>query len=248
MHPLTERAAAEQLIRSGMNDCAVGRATGISRGTIREWRWIIEGRPRYRKKGLGYEPRCPRCEGAVLDAATYAYLLGMYLGDGYIAEHRRRVFRLRIALDVRQPGIIEECAVAMANVCGRRVLRQRLGGCVEVSAYWKHWICVFPQSGTGRKHTRRIELAPWQDKIVRAHPDCLPRGFIHSGGCRVANRVNGKAYPRYHFINHSDDIRKIFCRACDDYGVSWTQPKWQDISIARRSDVAKLDLVIGPKT
>jgi hypothetical protein len=31
-------------------------------------------------------------------------------------------------------------------------------GCTEVASYSKHWICLFPQHGPGRKHDRRIEL------------------------------------------------------------------------------------------
>lgn len=59
--------------------------------------------------------------------------------------------------------------------------------------------------------------------------------------------MNGTVYPRYHFTNHAEGILQIFCRACDDYGISWTRPKWKEIPIARRRDVARLDLVIGPK-
>ncbi len=39
----------------------------------------------------------------------YVYLLGMYLGDGYIARSRRGVWRLRIIMDARYSQIIEEC-------------------------------------------------------------------------------------------------------------------------------------------
>lgn len=59
--------------------------------------------------------------------------------------------------------------------------------------------------------------------------------------------MNGKDYPRYHFSNRSMDIQRIFCRACEDYGVSWTQQSRKEISVARRADVARRDLVIGPK-
>ena len=31
------------------------------------------------------------------------------------------------------------------------------------------------------------------------HPKEFLRGLIHSDGCRVLNRVNGKGYPRYFF-------------------------------------------------
>jgi len=45
------------------------------------------------------------------DAAAgtkYAYVLALYLGDGYIARYPR-TFRLEITLDAAYPGIIGEC-------------------------------------------------------------------------------------------------------------------------------------------
>ena len=116
---------------------------------------------------------------------------------------------------------------------------------------WNHWPCVFPQHGPGAKHARSVVLHSWQQDIADRYPDLLLRGLIHSDGWRGDNRVTvrGKTYvyPRYQFVNYSEDIQKIFCRACDVYGVSWRQMKWNTISIARKDDVAKLDLVVGLK-
>jgi hypothetical protein len=51
-----------------------------------------------------------------LPQREYAYLLGLYLGDGCISEHRREVWRLRIVLDAAYPGIVEECRRSLAAV------------------------------------------------------------------------------------------------------------------------------------
>jgi hypothetical protein len=155
---------------------------------------------------------------------------------------------LRITLDAKYPQIIAECARAMAIIGGRRVAHTLGRGCIVVNASWKHWPCVFPQHGPGRKHERRIELLPWQRDITRKYPAVLLRGLIHSDGCRILNRVNGTAYPRYHFTNKSKGILEIFCTACDDYGTTGQQPRPMLLSVARRADIARLDLVIGPKT
>jgi hypothetical protein len=79
----------------------------------------------------------------LLDGSTYAYLLGIYLGDGCISAHRRGVWRLRVTLDTAYPAIVAECASAMRLVApGRRVnVLAKRGRCVEVSSYWKHWSC-----------------------------------------------------------------------------------------------------------
>ena len=223
----------------------VSRVLGVPRETVRDWR-RTEGSTRGRRPGA--DETCPLCGSVPVDAREYAYLLGLYLGDGCLSKHRRGVYRLRISLDARYPRIVDECARSMAVVVrGRRIGRQRAPGCLVVSAYWRHWICLFPQHGPGRKHSRRIELAPWQGKIARAHPDRLLRGLVHSDGCRVANRVRGKVYPRYMFSNRSTDVLEIFCRACEDFGVSWTRPSFKHISVARAADVARLDAIVEVK-
>jgi hypothetical protein len=173
----------------------------------------------------------------------------MYLGDGYLVTCRKGVFRLEIGLDRRYPRIIAQCAAAIREVhpLGRANI-QPYNTWVQVYSYWKHWPCVFPQHGPGVKHLRKIELTDWQQEIVAEHPNSLLRGLIHSDGCRSINRVKGKNYPRYYFSNYSQDIRDIFCRACDQCGISWRQMNWRTISIARKRDVDRLDLLIGPKS
>jgi hypothetical protein len=117
----------------------------------------------------------------------------------------------------------------------------------EVYSYSKAWPCLFPQHGPGRKHERRIVLEPWQDEIVTATPQQFVRGLIHSDGCRVLNRVSGKAYPRYHFTQVSDDIRRLFCRSLRQLEIDYTWNDARNVSIARRPSVARLDEFVGPK-
>lgn len=238
-----ERETARALLDSGLNDCEIGKRLGIPRTTVRMWR--TAGTPFL----LAKTSDCPRCDEATLDKARYAYLLGLYLGDGNISLHRRGVERLRIVLDQRYPNIIDECYGAMRAMRrggDRKVCFAHLPGCIEVSSYWKHWSCLFPQHGPGPKNSRRIKLTDWQDRILKAHSGLLLRGLIHSDGWRGQNcaLVRGKRYeyPRYQFSNTSTDILDIFTRACDTYGVSWTQSNWNSISVAR------LDVIVGPKT
>ncbi|HEX2173387.1 MAG TPA: hypothetical protein VHL09_13190 [Dehalococcoidia bacterium] len=231
---------AQRWVAWGMNDCAIGRLMSIPRGTIRDWR---AGKVR-----AWDALDCPLCDASELDHAWYAYLLGLYLGDGCLSLHPRGVYLLRIVLDLRYPEVIKECGDAIRHVRpGSKVGRIRKIGCVEMNAYWKHWPCLFPQHGAGPKHRRRTELARWQTEITRAHPDRLLRGLIHSDGCRALNKINGTTYPRYMFDNRSEGIRAIFAQACDHFGVSWRYSNRWTISISRRDDVRKLDAVIGPK-
>jgi hypothetical protein len=240
----------------GLNDCAIARQTGIPRGTVRDWRHQksrseFDSRRRPYTRAPRQTSTCPICDTAELDRPWYAYLLGMYLGDGYISAMPRGVYTLRISLDVRYPKVIDECYEGMARIRGVNAQPPNIVssvGCVIVTSYWKHWPCLFPQHGPGPKHLRPIILDPWQRSIALQHPHRLLRGLIQSDGCRDLNHVKGKSYPRYSFFNTSDDIRGIFIDACERLDLRWTTPRWQVISIARRLDVARLDGFIGPKS
>lgn len=246
--PKHEYEAALALVDAGLNDCEISRRLGIPRRTVLDWR-------HGRRTGRIRTSECPICDGSRLDAPAYCYLLGLYLGDGSIATHPR-AYKLRIVLDKRYPGIIEECGRAMN--CVLSSTRDRVGhvsceGCIEVYSLWKHWLCVFPQHGPGKKHEREIRLLNWQRDLTSAHPGMLLRGLIHSDGTRFLNPVWGKGrkkryvYPRYQFTNVSGDIRRIFCEACDDFGVQWRQSSWRTISVSRKGEVARLDRIVGPK-
>ena len=166
------------------------------------------------------------------------------------------MFRLRIVLDLRYPGIVDECNDAISKVMPRNAIHRQMrkGGFtqsaeytnVEVSAYSKSWPCLFPQHGSGRKHDRLIELSEWQRELVGRHPQLLLRGLIHSDGCRFINTGRAWRCPRYSFSNRSDDIRGIFRNACDLLELRWTIAG-NTVYVSRKADVERMDAFIGPK-
>jgi hypothetical protein len=192
-------------------------------------------------------------ELSLLDRDAYAYLLGIYLGDGYICARPRGVWLLRITLDAAYPGIVAECVAAVeALVPGKPyVLRRRGERAVEVSKYWKHWTCLIPQHGPGRKHTRLIVLDDWQWGIVTANVGPFLRGLIHSDGTRIVATERKGNYvrraPRYAFSNRSEDILGIFRSACEIAGIHCTRASRKQIAVYSKSAVARLDEFVGPK-
>jgi hypothetical protein len=183
--------------------------------------------------------------------AAYAYLLGLYLGDGNLVTSMR-VPVLRIACATAYPGLIDACEHAMRATLAKSVQRVPKQGCVAVQAYSMHWTCLFPQHGPGKKHEREIRLADWQRQIVDKHPKPFLRGLFHSDGCRVTNQVTvrGKryAYPRYLFTNESADIMALCGAALDRIGAEWRLNRRNSLSVARAGSVALLDTFIGPKS
>ncbi len=245
---------ALELIALGHHDSHIATALSVSRAAVRDWRRNPEAALSRARTSHALHENGELCEYVgTATTAQYSYLLGQYLGDGCISPMGPRgVFRLRIATCDDYPLIRERTAEAIAAVMpGRRVGYRQCEGCTEVSGYSKHWPCLFPQHGPGRKHERKIDLTQWQVDALNEFPLEFVTGLIHSDGCRCINNVvtRGKAYayPRYFFTNSSPDILSLCGVAFDVIGVNWTQNNWNSLSVAQRSSVAYLDTFIGMK-
>jgi hypothetical protein len=237
------RRTALDLIASGHSLNSVSRNLGVSRAAIREWR-----------DGAGRVVDEP-CPAPVTPSAAYAALLGFYLGDGCISWHPR-TYCLRIACDEMLPAIVQDvlCCVRAVHP-ERRTYRVKGPGVIVVQSYWKHWPCLFPQHGPGRKHQRTLEMAGWQREIVERYPADFLRGLFHSDGCRVNNWatriVDGQKkryeYPRWQFVNESADIMRWCGETLDLVEIPWRQTNRRTLSVSRREAVAELDALIGLK-
>jgi hypothetical protein len=193
---------------------------------------------------LATPPNVVACARRGSLGAGYAYLLGLYLGDGMLTPAPRNVWRLRISLDARHLPIIARAAGAISEVGLRAAGRIRRKGCIELYSNWKHWKCLFPQHGPGRKHLRPISMREWQRRLIADYPVDLIRGLIDSDGCRCINSVKGREYPRYFFSNRSPEIRALFTGACAALGVDCRPAGERNISVARRPSVAILDALM----
>jgi hypothetical protein len=148
------------------------------------------------------------------------------------------------------PSIIARCRDAVDALMPkqRAAIVRRQGRCADVSLCSKHWPCLFPQHGPGRKHSRRIALEPWQQALVNEATEEFVLGLIHSDGCRVVANDRGVRSIRYHFSNRSEDIIGLFTAALDHLEIPWTRSRKDTVSIYRKAATARLDEFIGPKT
>jgi hypothetical protein len=250
MHALRVRALVRRRVDEGENLRTVADDLAIPLTTVTRW---VAGQT---QTDLRQPARCWRCDDEAIPVGKtepYAYLLGQYLGDGHlVASARVPVLRIYACTDYpRVMTDIGESTMAVRESPPGRVVSARSHRMVGVQSYWKHWRCLFPQHGPGKKHKRPIELADWQAAIVGEHPWPLIRGLIHSDGCRAINRVitRGKSYsyPRYFFANESRDILAIMGDALDRVGVQWRFNRPNSISIAQAASVELVDRHVGPK-
>ena len=252
LYPLEMRTAAVELVRSGKRPVDVAAELGVSWTSVYAWLHAVA------PELVARPERCFRCgptPSTPADPEAYAYVLGLYLGDGWIHRTRRGVWYLSVFCADAWPGLIDAAAEAMHIVSGRSSCRLARHGCHEVKAYWNHWPCLFPQHGSGRKHDRPMVLSHWQADIVSDHPGPLLRGLFHSDGWRGMNvavkhppgQVVRYRYPRYEFTNKSEDIRRICTDALDSLAIAWRPVGPWRIAVSRREAVAALDEHVGPK-
>jgi hypothetical protein len=257
VRPAETVASALRCSDEGMRDSDNAALHGVAVKTIRRWRRL------YQRRGLlrgqtHTTVACPRCDGAALDEVAYAELLGWYLGDGWLEDHRGRgVYALHIYNDARYESLNAHVLDLMRRVKpGSRPHTRRAPGCVISTVSWRHWPCLLPQHGPGRKHQRTLTLEPWQQEIVDTHPGALLRGLFHSDGCRVDNWatrvVAGQEkrydYGRWQFVNSSVDILRFCTDALDVLELPWRRSSWSTISVSRRDAVARLDTIVGRKS
>jgi hypothetical protein len=180
--------------------------------------------------------------------ADYAELLGLYLGDGHISQ-MPRAQRMRLTLDAKYPRIVDDAAELIArivpwNAVGRQCSHG--GRMATLYAYHRHWACLFPQHGPGKKHDRRVVLEPWQERLVEWAPWAFLRGCIRSDGCLFVNRTGKHAYESYDFTNLSRDIRDLFAATCALVGVDCRAYE-RRVRINRRASVALMLEHVGSK-
>ncbi|HET6625565.1 MAG TPA: transcriptional regulator [Nocardioidaceae bacterium] len=239
----------------GMSDAANAAKHGVAIKTIRRWRRLYQrqGVPRGQ---VHLQATCPRCGGGVLDGSAYVELLGWYLGDGHITPGRRGVYALHVVNDVKYVQLNARIQVLMRRVkLNSRPHARFRPGCVVTTVSWKHWPCLFPQHGPGRKHERELTLECWQKELIERYPADFLRGLFHSDGCRAKNwatrTVAGERkrydYPRWHFSNNSKDIMRWCQETLDLLEIPWRQSSWKTLSVSTKAGVARLDGLIGLK-
>jgi hypothetical protein len=244
MRTKKEYLKAQQLKNQGLNNSEISKILNIPRPTISGW---FNTKLKLRKKDVyTLNPKNFIIENNLQN--TYSYILGLYLGDGYINKIKNS-YRLRIFNTVEykllNKFIINQLGLLFPNnKIGYTDFKTYLSICVYSN---KSIPFLFPQHGKGRKHKRKIYLHNWQKEIIS--DKYLLMGLFHSDGCFYYRKVNSIIYPAYCFINESNDIHKIFQNCCDKLNVKYTYAlKPKRTNIYKKNDVECLLTLIGTKS
>lgn len=174
----------------------------------------------------------------------YSYILGLYLGDGYINK-MKRTYRLRIFNDIKYDSlnkyIIKNLEKLFLKNKVSTAIRQNT---VSIGVYNNYLPILFPQHGKGKKSDREIKLYKWQKDIISER--YLLMGLLHSDGCYYKNTIGNKKYSSYGFSNLSNDIHKIFQNSCKKLNISYTK-SGVNTHIRNRKSVEYIEKNIGDK-
>ena len=168
MRPWHEYERVKKLLDAGLSEYAVAAKTGVPRSTVNNWR---------------HRNTVPALAGAwqdwrPWDGERYCYLLGAYLGDGHVARCSTGSATLTLTLDARYRGLIAEAKEAIESLepwLKARCRPHNRGAAVILQATTPVILGAFPQRGPGRKHLRRIRLAPWQPRVSMTRAPCRRR-------------------------------------------------------------------------
>ena len=202
---------------------------------------------------------CPRCDGVPLDEPAYAYLLGLYLGDGCInAANRERAYtRCPSSAADAWPGLIRRRSAPCEAVrpCSKVFYVAAEAGMTEVQELLEALAVPVSAARAGHEAHQEDRAQPVAaghrgPLSRRLRPGAVPLGRLpghEPGAAGAGRRRHWYEYPRYLFSNKSKDILGLCGAALDRLGVEWRFARPDMISVAKKEAVARLDEFVGPK-
>jgi transcriptional regulator with XRE-family HTH domain len=253
MHDNLKNQEALKLYNEGLNLSKISKKLGISRSTIRYW---TSGKLKNNILKLeNFNPEKYIIENKI--ESVYSYVLGLYLGDGYINK-QGRTYKIRFFLDGKYKTLNDFVRKNLSLLFPKNsigTLKTKKINSTDtsmeiISCHNNYITSLFPQHGPKKKHQRSIILEEWQLKIIE--PSYLLTGLFHSDGSYYLNNKTKK--NEYSFSNYSLEIIQIFKNCLEHYNVSNFICKTRinknikyQIFVTKKESVEKLNSLIGTK-
>ncbi len=178
----------------------------------------------------------------------YSYLYGLYLGDGCVYLHKKGVYGLMIALDMKYPKLINEVYESLSTFHNNKVqTRIRYVNCCNLTIYGKYINVLFPKFGIGNKYKNMVFITKeLQDNLCYKS---LLKGLFQSDGSYYYDNYNDKYF--YNFTNMSVDIINIFIMCLNNLDIKYTLNIKKNnvyvVYIRRINEVEKMMKIVGIK-
>jgi hypothetical protein len=255
MRNLELRKEAFELLEEGYNNSQIARTINVPRRTVVDWfKFDKSYVPVYGRDFIrNHIDVSSFLKEDELRVKCYSYILGMYLGDGYISNTKGK-FRIRITLDSKYPELNEYVRKSLNVIFPENkasIYKRRNQNCVDVSLWSRNLPAFFPQHGKGKKHNRKIELSTWQFDMLDWTQ--FWKGLFHSDGCFYTQHDKRDDYEYEHFVfsNMSEDISRLFQTCCTMHGIHFTSTITKSglfkTCIYKQEEVKLLKHLIGTK-
>ena len=155
---------------------------------------------------------------------AYSYILAIYLCDGYINNYK--TFRAPLIVLYNDSKYVNNTNSWASNLqtifptSSINIRKRKQSNCFMVSTYTKKIFDLFPQHGRGAKHTRKLNFADWQLKIIEEFPREFVKGCIESDGSIYIQTIGKYTYKKYTFTNKSEDIIDLFLQTLGLIGIN----------------------------
>lgn len=242
-----------KLYNEGYNLSQISRELNINRTTIRFW---INGKYKIDRNSVdNFIPKNYIIENNLQE--IYSYILGLYLGDGYINK-QGRTYKIRFFLDAKYQALNEYVKAKLSklfprnkvNVVKTKKLNSDQNSMEVIYCHNNYMLLLFPQHGPNKKHQRKISLEDWQLEIL--DPKSFLTGLFHSDGSYYFN--NNSHTHQYCFSNYSKEIIELFRNCLSHFSIEHYLSKTQvndnmkyQVFITRKKSVENLNSIIGTK-
>lgn len=234
-----------------LSDYKVSELLGIRRPSIQRWRHEYKKFSENFLSNVGRQGKPkPVINKKEIPSKSYAYLLGMYLGDGHITQGKGKKHAILVITQNLDDDIaINDIKRHMANIFSYVTpyvhKKKNANACDIRIGCNQNVLPLFPQHGRGAKHKRKIELTNWQKDHIRKEPWAFIKGLLHSDGSKFYNKCN-KTWT-WEFKNKSQDIIDIFKWACDLVDLYYTYGKKGSVCFYKKEYVSILNEKVGEK-
>jgi hypothetical protein len=199
---------------------SLGRKYGFNHTNIIYWKKIDLEKYKEKEKDGSFT----LSEFLISKSISYSYILGLYLGDGYI-NPVNNTYLLKITMDSKyqllNDYVLKQLHILFPTNSVNRIKHKHYNMDI-LSVYNPYLDILFPHLGKGLKYKRKIELQDWQKDLL--NPVAFIQGLIHSDGCFY---IHYNKYPAFCFSNMSTDIKQLFINAINSIDI---KPTYKDIN------------------